>query len=178
MLVGIYDPVQPLVAPDDTFKTLSEPARADHPAEPGLEPDRRQAAADADRSGRPGLRLVDLRPRRAERAKNKIQVLFTIYGTPRWAQRQEEGVNRARRSMKSLRYFALAAAKRYSGIVQARRRHQAAGRPQVARLERAEQPALPAAAVAEGRQAATSRSRRATTSASARPCTSASTPRT
>ena len=48
-------------------------------------------------------------------AKNKIQVLFTIYGTPRWAQTGKKGINRAPTSMKSLRYFALAAAKRYSG---------------------------------------------------------------
>jgi hypothetical protein len=51
-------------------------------------------------------------------AKNKIQVLFTIYGTPRWAQGKQKGVNRAPRRMASLKYFALAAAKRYSGKFQ------------------------------------------------------------
>jgi hypothetical protein len=42
-------------------------------------------------------------------------VLFTIYGTPRWAQGKLKGVNRAPRRVASLKYFALAAAKRYSG---------------------------------------------------------------
>ena len=48
-------------------------------------------------------------------AKNKIQVLFTIIGTPEWAKRQAKGANRAPAKMDDLRYFALAAAKRYSG---------------------------------------------------------------
>ena len=115
MLVGIYDPVQPLAAPDATFKTLvslraqiirlnldwnliatKQPAAPTDPADPAYD------WSTYDRA------VVNA-------AKNKIQVLFTIYGTPRWAQTGKKGVNRAPTKMKSLRYFALAAAKRYSG---------------------------------------------------------------
>jgi uncharacterized protein DUF5722 len=48
-------------------------------------------------------------------AKNKIQVLFTIVGTPRWANGKLKGTNRAPAKMADLRNFALAAATRYSG---------------------------------------------------------------
>jgi hypothetical protein len=47
--------------------------------------------------------------------KYKIQVLFSIYGTPRWAQTGSKGLNRAPAKMILLRSFARAAAKRYSG---------------------------------------------------------------
>jgi len=115
MLVGIYDPVQPLVAPDTTFKTLvslraqiirlnldwnlvaaKQPTQATDPAD---------AAYDWSTYDRAVLNA----------AKNKIQVLFTIYGTPRWAQTGKKGVNRAPTKIVNLRNFALAAAKRYSG---------------------------------------------------------------
>ena len=42
-------------------------------------------------------------------------MLFTIIGTPRWANGKLKGTNRAPTKMADLRYFALAAAKRYSG---------------------------------------------------------------
>jgi hypothetical protein len=115
MLVGIYDPVQPLIAPDTTFKTLvnlraqiirlnldwnliakKQPAVPTDPADPAYD------WSTYDRA------LVNA-------AKNKIQVLFTIYGTPRWAQGKKKGVNRVPAKLTSLRYFSLAAAKRYSG---------------------------------------------------------------
>jgi hypothetical protein len=115
MLVGIYDPVQPLAAPEKTFTTLAnlraqiirlnldwnliakkQPETPTDPADP---------AYDWSTYDRAVLNAAD----------KKIQVLFTIYGTPRWAQGKKKGVNRAPAKMKNLRYFALAAAKRYSG---------------------------------------------------------------
>jgi hypothetical protein len=115
MLVGIYDPVQPLAAPEKTFDTLAKlrtqiirlnldwnliagkkPTTPTDPADP---------AYDWSTYDRAVLNAAD----------KKIQVLFTVYGTPRWAQGKKKGVNRAPAKMKNLRYFALAAAKRYSG---------------------------------------------------------------
>jgi hypothetical protein len=115
MLVGIYDPVQPIAAPERTFTTLKKlrvqvirmdldwnliakkrPANPTDPSDPAYDWDGFDATV-------------------INAAKNKVQVLFTIYGTPRWAQGKKKGVNRAPRRMADLRYFALAAAKRYSG---------------------------------------------------------------
>jgi hypothetical protein len=48
----------------------------------------------------------------SQAAQNKVRVLATIYGTPRWAGRAK---NRIPRRMTDLRLFAFAAAKRYSG---------------------------------------------------------------
>ena len=115
MLVGLYDPVQPLIAPDKTFTTLvnlraqiirlnldwnliakKQPTTPTDPADP---------AYDWSTYDRAVLNAAD----------RKIQVMFTIYGTPRWAQGKKKGVNRVPAKMKNLRYFALAAAKRYSG---------------------------------------------------------------
>ena len=178
MLVGIYDPVQPLAAPDKTFTTLvnlraqiirlnldwnliakKQPTNPTDPADP---------AYDWSTYDRALLNAAD----------RKIQVLFTIYGTPRWAQGKKKGVNRAPAKMNSLRYFSLRGGQALQRQVQARRRHQAAGRPQLARLERAEQPGLPAPRSGRRSVGATSRSRRATTSGSAPRSTSACTPRT
>jgi hypothetical protein len=115
MLVGIYDPVQPIASPDTTFPTLvklraqiirlnldwnviatKKPTNAADPADPAY-----------DWSTYDQVLL--------NAAKNKIQVLFTIVGTPRWAQGKKKGINRVPAKMSSLKYFALAAAKRYSG---------------------------------------------------------------
>jgi len=115
MLVGIYDGVQPVAAPETTFPTLvdlrvqvirldlrwneiatSEPANPTDPADPAY-----------DWNGFDQT-VIDAKA-------NNIQVLFTIYGTPAWAQGKAKGVNRAPRRMASLRYFATAAAARYSG---------------------------------------------------------------
>jgi len=115
MLVGIYDPVQPFASPSTTFPTLvklraqiirlnldwnvvaaKKPTNPADPADPAYNWDQYdQVVLNA--------------------AKNKIQVLFTIYGTPRWAQGSKKGVNRVPAKMSSLKYFAQAAAKRYSG---------------------------------------------------------------
>ena len=116
MLVGMFDPVQPLIAPDKTFPTLvrlhvkviripldwgatvarKKPANALNPADP---------AYDWDMYDRVVLNAK----------KYKIQVLFSIYGTPRWAQKGKKGLSRAPTRMIDLRRFARAAAKRYSG---------------------------------------------------------------
>ena len=116
MLVGIYDPNQPLDSPDKAFPTLknlrAQIIRIDlnwgakvarkrpvHPSDPA-DPAYKWDVYD---------RLVQ------NAAKNKIQVLFTIYGTPRWANGRKKGLNRAPRQMVFLKQFAYAAAKRYSG---------------------------------------------------------------
>jgi hypothetical protein len=115
MLVGLFEPVQPLVAPGTTFPTLvklraqiirlnldwnliakTRPVKPTDPADKAYNWDTYDRAV-------------------INAAKNKIQVLFTIYGTPRWANGTKKGINRAPRQMAFLRYFATAAAKRYSG---------------------------------------------------------------
>ena len=116
MLVGIYDPVQPLPRRTPRSRRWSACARRSS----GLNLDWNLIATQAAGRSRPirPTRPTTGRPTTApcvNAAKNKIQVLFTIYGTPRWAQTGKKGVNRAPSKMKDLRYFALAAAKRYSG---------------------------------------------------------------
>ena len=115
MLVGIYDPVQPIATPDTTFPTLVKlraqiirlnldwnliatrrPAKPTDPADPAY-----------DWSTYDKVLL--------NAAKNKIQVLFTVIGTPKWANGKLKGTNRAPVKPADLRNFALAAAKRYSG---------------------------------------------------------------
>jgi hypothetical protein len=54
----------------------------------------------------------------SQAAANKVRVLATIYGTPRWAGRAK---NRLPRRMKDLRLFAHAAARRYSGKYRVKR---------------------------------------------------------
>jgi hypothetical protein len=115
MLVGIYDN-RPLDNPDKAFPTLknlrAQVIRIDlswgarvakkqplHPMDPA-DPAYQWDAYD---------QLV------LNAKKNKIQVLFTIYGTPRWANGAKKGLNRAPAQMLSLKQFAFAAAKRYSG---------------------------------------------------------------
>jgi hypothetical protein len=115
MLVGIYDPIQPVDSPDKAFPTLvklrAQIIRLDlnwnlvAKKQPDQPTDPRDPAYDWSNYDRVVLNA----------AKNKIQVLFTVYGTPRWAQGKQKGVNRAPRRMAYLRHFALAAAKRYSG---------------------------------------------------------------
>ncbi len=91
MLVGIYDPVQPIAAPDTTFPTLVKlraqiirlnldwnliatrrPTKPTDPADPAYD------WSTYDRV------LVNAN-------KNKIQVLFTIIGTPEVGERQAQG---------------------------------------------------------------------------------------
>lgn len=115
MLVGIFDPNRPFDSPDQTFPMLVNlraqiirvnldwynvaKKRPEHPIDP------KDPAYDWDR--------YDALLLNAD--KNKIQVLFTIYGTPRWANGTKKGLNRAPRQMLFLKQFATAAAKRYSG---------------------------------------------------------------
>lgn len=115
MLVGIYDPNKPFDSPDRTFPMLVNlraqiirvnldwfnvaKTRPEYGADP------KDPAYDWDRYDRLLLNAK----------KYKIQVLFTIYGTPRWANGTKKGLNRAPRQMVFLKLFATAAAKRYSG---------------------------------------------------------------
>jgi hypothetical protein len=116
MLVGIYDPIRPVDVPDKAFPTLVNlraqvirvnldwgayvaTTKPDNPLDPT------DPAYNWDKYDR----LV------RNAAKDKIQVLFTIYGTPRWANASKKGLNRAPRRILFLKQFATAAAKRYSG---------------------------------------------------------------
>ena len=119
MQIGIFDPVQPIVAPEKTFPTLvklhvkvirvgldwgglfgvtkKRPAHATDPADSAYD-----------------WSVYDRVVMNAK--KYKIQVLFSIYGTPKWAQSgKQKGLNRAPTRMIDLRRFAFAAAKRYGG---------------------------------------------------------------
>ena len=115
MLVGLYDPVQPIAAPAKTFASLAKlrpqvlrmdlnwgtavaKKRPQHPTDP------------ADPAYDWGI--YDEFVRNAK--KHKIQVLFTVYGSPRWANGGKKP-NRMPKKMVYLRQFAYAAAKRYSG---------------------------------------------------------------
>ena len=115
MLVGIFDPNRPFDSPDPTFTTLvnlrAQIIRVNldwfsvAKTRPEVPIDPRDPAYNWDRYDTLVLNA----------AKNKIQVLFTIYGTPRWANGTKKGLNRAPRQMLFLKQFATAAAKRYSG---------------------------------------------------------------
>ena len=118
MLVGLYDPVQPIIAPEKTFETYSKlrvqvmrmdlnwgtyvaktrPANAADPSDPAYNWDQYDELVQNAK-------------------KHKIQVVFTIYGTPRWANGGQKP-NRAPKKMIYLRQFAFAVAKRYSGSFQ------------------------------------------------------------
>ena len=142
------------IAPDATFPTLVNLRGADHPAEPGLEPDRHRGGRPS-RPTRPTRRTTG-RPTTASllnAAKNKIQVLFTDRRHAEVGERQAEGHEpRAGEDGRpaQLRPRGGQALQRQ---VQARRRRRPAGRAQVAGLERAEQPGLPEAPVGEDRPA-------------------------
>src|SRR6266496_1950894 len=114
MMVGMYEPVYSLTAPATTFATFKnlrvQVLRLDlgwravakkRPAHP-LDPD--DPAYDWD--------VYDTFVLNAR--KNRIAVIFSILGTPAWANGGKKP-NRAPTRMVSLRYFANVAAKRYSG---------------------------------------------------------------
>ena len=160
MLVGIYDPVQPLIAPETTFPTLVKlhvkiirigldwgtyiaTTKPEHPIDP------------AD----PAYNWAQYDNVVLNAHEHKIQVLFTIYGTPRWANGGQEAEPRAEEDAlpAPVRVRRGEAVQR---LVRAAGRDGAAGRAQVDGLERAEQPGLPAAAVDRRSGRSTSRSPR------------------
>ncbi|HTS72332.1 MAG TPA: glycosyl hydrolase [Gaiellaceae bacterium] len=114
MLKGIYDPVQPMVAPDTAFPLLNTlhvqvlrmdlpwstiaPTRPRHPMDPN------DPAYDWSQ--------YDTFVENAH--QHKIQVIFSVWGTPRWANGGQKP-NRAPKVALDLQKFAYAAAKRYSG---------------------------------------------------------------
>jgi hypothetical protein len=115
MLVGLYDPVQPIAAPAKTFASLAklrpQVLRMDLNWGTVVATKRPQNPTDpADPAYNWGL--YDEFVRNAK--KHKIQVLFTVYGSPRWANGGKKP-NRMPKKMVYLRQFAYAAAKRYSG---------------------------------------------------------------
>jgi len=115
MLVGIFDPNRPFDSPDQTFPMLvnlrAQIIRVNldwfnvAKKRPLTPTDPKDPAYDWSRYD---TMLLDAK-------KSKIQVLLTIYGTPRWANGTKKGLNRAPRQMLFLKQFAFAAAKRYSG---------------------------------------------------------------
>ena len=152
--VGIYDEAQTLYGPVDKtfalFKQLhaqevrlnlywggkygvatSRPRSATNPADPAYD-----------------WSLYDRTVQYA--AQSGVHVLFSVYGTPAWAN-GGKGMNVAPTRAVDLRNFALAAAKRYSGTYKGTDGADPAGGEGVARLERAEQPDLPRAAVPQVR---------------------------
>jgi hypothetical protein len=115
MLVGLYDPVQPIAAPDTTFPTLVNLRVQIIRLDLNWKSIAKQRPAVATDPSDPAYDWGDLDRTVLDAAKNKIQVLFTIYGTPPWAQGMKKGANRAPAKMADLRNFATAAATRYSG---------------------------------------------------------------
>jgi hypothetical protein len=112
MLVGFYDDAQVYGRTDWSFTQLRS-LRAgivritvDWASVAGRRP--KKAANPADRAY--NWTAVDRVVSQA--ARNKVRVLATIYGTPRWAGRAK---NRLPRRITDLRLFAHAAARRYSG---------------------------------------------------------------
>jgi hypothetical protein len=115
MLVGLYDPVQPISAPDKTFalyaKLRVQVMRMDLSWGAYVAKTKPEQPADpAD----PAYNWDQYDTLVQNAKKHKIQVMFTIYGTPRWANGGKKP-NRAPTRMIYLRQFAYAAAKRYSG---------------------------------------------------------------
>ena len=113
MLKGIYDPVQPIAAPDTTFpllKTLHvQVLRMDMPW-PQIAPKRPAHPADPNDPAYDWSQY-DTFVKNAH--AHKIQVIFEIWGTPRWENGKKP--NRAPKKSLDLQQFAYAAAKRYSG---------------------------------------------------------------
>jgi hypothetical protein len=118
MLVGLYDPVEPIIAPEKTFETYSklrvQVMRMD--LNWGTYVAKTKPANPADPSD-PAYNWDQYDELVQNAKKHKIQVVFTIYGTPRWANGGQKP-NRAPKKMVYLRQFAFAAAKRYSGSFQ------------------------------------------------------------
>jgi hypothetical protein len=115
MLIGLYDPVQPIAAPDKTFadyvKLRAQVMRMD--LNWGEYVAKKRPAQPADPAD-PAYNWDQYDELVQKARKHKIQIVFTIYGTPRWANGGQKP-NRAPKKMVYLRQFAFAAAKRYSG---------------------------------------------------------------
>jgi len=115
MLVGIYDPVQPLISPDKTFATLgnlrAQVLRMDLPWGQYIAKKKPKNGTDPNDPAY-NWDLYDQFVINAH--KHKMAVIFTIYGTPAWANGGQKP-NRAPKKMSYLKNFAFAAAKRYSG---------------------------------------------------------------
>ena len=115
-------------------------------------PERRRHAASPPTPSEPGrsrLRLGDLRPHAcATRERTGCEAMFSILGTPALGERRPGLEHRRRRRPPTCSASSIAAARRYSGTYA--RRRTATIDPAGAhldRLERAEQPGLPQAAV-------------------------------
>jgi hypothetical protein len=115
MIVGFYDDEQVYGRPDWAFRQLrSLRAGIVRITINWANVAQRRPARPADPADRAyNWTAVDNVVSRA--ATNRIRVLATIFGTPRWAGR---AVNRRPRRMTDLRLFAHAAARRYSGTYQ------------------------------------------------------------
>jgi hypothetical protein len=114
MLTGIYDPVQPIVAPDTTFPLLQrlhvKVLRMDMP---WYQIATKRPAHPMDPND-PAYNWGQYDTFVQNAHKSKIQVIFEIWGTPRWANGGKKP-NRAPKKGLDLQRFAYAAAKRYSG---------------------------------------------------------------
>jgi len=115
MLVGVFDPNAPFDSPATAFPTLVNlRAQIIRVNLNWFDVAKKRPLQPADPTD-PAYDWARYDTLMLNAKKNKIQVLFTIYGTPRWANGTKKGVNRAPRQMVFLKYFATAAAKRYSG---------------------------------------------------------------
>ena len=145
--VGIYDEAQLRTArrrrPSRSTRSCTCRWRGSTSTGAARSASRSTRPAHPTQPGRPGVRLVALRlDRRAARSAPGSRSLFSIYGTPAWAN-GGKGLNvapRERARPAEVRLRRRAPLQRHLR----RRRAEAAGRPRLARLERAEQPGLPA----------------------------------
>ena len=156
MLVGIFDEAETLGEPDTAFPMLkslrTQVVRATMywGGKGGVAGKKRPAHPTNPDDPAYSWGAYDNMVRAA--AENKIKVLFSIWGTPAWANKSK-GLNHAPTLARDLRNFSYAAAKRYSGTFvpdggrPERVDRRAPAGPPVARVERARQPDLPHAAV-------------------------------
>ena len=112
----------------------------------------RGAARERRRPDGSRLRLERLRPDRARCGEQNVGVVFTIFGTPAWANGGGPPT-RAPTKAADLRSFAYAAAERYGGTFERADGTVLPARPVLDGLERAEPADRSYAAVEEGRRA-------------------------
>ena len=116
----------------------------------GAERRRQAPARQPDEPERPGLRLVGLRPHRLLRAAERDQGRLLDRRDAAVGERREGRQRRARRTRSTSSASRPPRRARYSGTFKATDGRILPPVRQLARLERAEQPGLPAAAVQEG----------------------------